>query len=116
MRQSITLLSIILALLSACAPVEGPRYIYYWGGYENMVYAMQKNEISPEQQLASLEAGAAQAKGLAQTVAPGYNAHLGMLYFQLGKKDQALKAFEAEKTLFPESTVYMNRLIARIKP
>jgi hypothetical protein len=49
-------------------------------------------------------------------VPPGYHAHLGFLYFQVGKPDQALQSLQTEKALFPESTVYMDRLIARIKP
>jgi hypothetical protein len=47
-------------------------------------------------------------------VPPGYHAHLGYLYYQSGKADQALQSFETEKQLFPESTRFMDLLISRM--
>jgi hypothetical protein len=37
------------------------------------------------------------------------------LYFQTGKGDQAVQSFQTEKTLFPESAVYMDRILAKVK-
>lgn len=49
------------------------------------------------------------------TPPPGFHAHLGMLYAQQGQDDQALQALLTEKTLFPESTTYIDFLLAKIK-
>ena len=47
-------------------------------------------------------------------VPPGWHAHLGYLYYHAGKLDQARQEFETEKATFPESTVFMNRLLAKL--
>jgi hypothetical protein len=46
---------------------------------------------------------------------PGFHAHLGYLYFQTGKLDQARQEFETEKAEFPESAVFMDRLLSNLK-
>jgi hypothetical protein len=72
--------------------------------------------VPPEAQITQLEEDYQKARAANKSVPPGYHAHLGFLYFQVGKPDQALQSLQTEKALFPESTVYMDRLIARIKP
>ena len=106
---------VVAALTAACATQTPP--LYYWGGYEQQIYAMYSNpgKSSPEEQLAKLEADFEKARAKNLPVPPGYHAQVGFLHFQLGKADQALKSFETEVALFPESKVYMDRLIERIK-
>jgi hypothetical protein len=48
-------------------------------------------------------------------VPPGFHAHLGYLYFQLGKLDQAQQELETEKAQFPESAVFMDRLLSNLR-
>lgn len=105
----------LLSVLSGCA--HQPQTIYSWGGYEDQIYAMygDPGKSSPEEQLLKLEADYEKAKAANKPVPPGYHAHLGYLYFQTGNLAKARLAFESEKALFPESTVYMNSLISRIK-
>ena len=45
---------------------------------------------------------------------PGWHAHLGYLYYRLGKADQARQEFQTEKAEFPESAVFMNRLLSNL--
>ena len=42
-------------------------------------------------------------------------AHMGYLYFQTGQTDLAAKAFEDEKTRFPESTAYMDFALGKLR-
>ena len=102
------------AMLAGCA---GRPPLYQWGSYEEQVYAMYADtgKTSIEEQLQNLEQDYQVARAANKPVPPGYHAHVGYLYFQTGKTDQALQSFETEKALFPESTVYMDRLIARIR-
>lgn len=106
----------VLMLAAALTGCAGPR-LYQWGSYEEQVYAMYSDsgKISLEEQLQHLEQDYQKARAANRPVPPGYHAHVGYLYFQLGKADQALQSFETEKALFPESAVYMDRLIARIR-
>jgi len=104
-----------LSVLSGC--VQAPPTIYQWGSYEEQIYAMYTDpgKVPVENQLQNLESDLQSIKASNGVAPPGFHAHLGYLYFQTGKPDQALQSFETEKSLYPESTVFMNRLIARIK-
>ena len=112
--KSLLLLLVLATVLSACARKP---LLYQWGSYNKQIYAMYHDpgKVPPEKQLEDLERDYQRARAANRPVPPGYHAHVGYLYFQLGKTDQALQSFETEKALFPESTVYMDRLIARIK-
>ncbi len=101
-------------MMSACANQQG---LYQWGSYEDQIYAMygSPGKSSPDEQIATLEADGEKARAKNRTPPPGHYAHLGYLYFQAGKLDQAIASFETEKVLFPESRPYMDRLIGRIK-
>ena len=103
-------------VLTGCANQQ--QSLYQWGSYENQVYALyaDNGRVPPEAQITQLEEDYQKARAANKSVPPGYHAHLGFLDFQVGKPDQALQSLQTEKALFPESTVYMDRLIARIKP
>jgi hypothetical protein len=111
--QTLFLLAVLIIAGCARKPL-----IYEWGSYEEQVYAMYKDagKVPVEEQIEGLERDYQRARANNRPVPPGYHAHLGYLYFQTGKADQALQSFTTEKELFPESTKYMDLLIARIKP
>lgn len=108
---------LILALVCTACAQKQPQ-LYAWGRYEQQIYAMYSNpgKSSPEEQLQKLKADFEKARAQNKPVPPGYNAQLGFLYFQLGNTDEALAAFQTEASLFPESKIYMDRLIARLAP
>ncbi len=98
-------------VLAGCA---GPQPLYQWEGYQAQVYEYFKGE-SKEQQVIALESGLQKIQAKGGTVPPGYHAQLGMLYLNLGKDDQMVKEFQTEKTLFPESTPFMDFLMRNVK-
>lgn len=102
-----------IALLAGCA--EPTRPLYSWGRYEELIYASYATpgKVSPEMEIEQLEQDYQQARAANLRPPPGFHAHLGYLYYQLGKLDQAREQFETEKAEFPESAVFMNRLLAR---
>ena len=91
--------------------------MYQWGSYEEQVYAMyiDPGKVPVENQLQALENDALELRNSNAAAPPGFYAHLGYLYFQSGKPTEALQSFTTEKSLFPESAVFMDRLIAKIK-
>lgn len=107
----------VLFCLAALATGCAPRTIYSWGNYEHQVYLMyaKPDAATAELQVAKLELDLEKARSKNQPVHPGFHAHMGYLYYQLGKTDQARAAFEAEKAAFPESKVFMDRLLANLK-
>jgi hypothetical protein len=102
-------------LMQGCATNKPD--LYSWGNYEKLIYENYANpgKISPEEQVLKLEADSQIAKSKNKALPPGFNAQIGVLYFQLGKFDQARQAFIAEEELFPESKLFMERLIAKTK-
>ncbi len=107
------LLAVVLA--TGCATQHG---LYQWGSYEDQIYAMysEPGKSSPQEQIQKLEGDVEKARAANKALPPGHHAHLGYLYFQTGRLDQAVAAFETEKLLFPESRPYMDRLITRARP
>lgn len=102
----------VAALLTGCSAPT----IYSWGHYEPLVYTMyaQPGKATPEMQVLALEEDFQKARAKNKPVPPGFHAHLGHLYYQLGKWDQARQQFETEKATFPESAVFMDRLLANL--
>ena len=112
-----TLLLPLLAAMLATGCATQDRSLYQWGSYENQIYAMyaEGGKTSPQEQIGKLERDLEKARAANKALPPGFQAHLGYLYFQTGRLDQAVAAFETEKLLFPESRPYMDRLIAQAK-
>ena len=106
------LLLMPLALLAGCASPT----IYSWGHYEDVLYAMYSapDTMPPERQVELLEADFQKARSQNKPVPPGWHAHLGYLYYQLGKTDQARQECETEKAQFPESAVFVDRMLANL--
>ncbi len=108
-----------LALLLAAAALGGcaaAPTLYHWGSYENLVYARYAapGKLAPEQEIEQLEKDRQQALAAHRRLPPGWHAHLGSLYLQVGKADQAQQEFASEKAEFPESAVFVDRLTANL--
>lgn len=98
--------------ISGCATQEP---LYYWGDYQPQVYEYLKNQGgNPAEQILTLEKVIQLAKAKNKRLPPGFYAHLGMLQFSEGQFDLARDKFEMERELYPESTVYMSFLIAKL--
>ena len=106
---------VLLALgaLTGCAP----RPLYHWGHYEDLVYQMYtapgKAEPAVQVEKLSRDIGEAQTKG--ESVPPGVHLHLGYMYFLQGNATAACRELETEKQLFRESTVFVDRLLAKMR-
>lgn len=108
----ISLLAVFTTLLAGCASPT----LYSWGQYEDLIYTSyaKPGKVSPEMQVEKLEADYQKARANNKRMHPGFHAHLGYMYFQLGKLDQARQEFQTEKAEFPESAVLMDRMMANL--
>jgi hypothetical protein len=104
-----------VCLLAGCA--TQPRTIYSWGNYEELIYAsyVSPQDLPAEKQVEVLEKDYQVARSTNLRLPPGWHAHLAALYFELGKPDQARQELLTEKAEFPESAVFVDRLIANLK-
>jgi len=98
---------------SACA--SGPAPLYSWGNYEDKIYAYLQGE-SPAAQISVLQNDLLKIEAKGKNAPPGYYAHLGMLYADVGDHEQAVSCFIVEKTRFPESAVFIDYLLAQPAP
>lgn len=110
--KPLLVLPLAALLLAGC---QTARPLYHWGSYETVAYLSyaQPEKAPLALQLEKLQKDVADSSKLAAH--PGLHAQLGYVYFQLGRVDEAVKEFEAEKALFPESATFMDRMIARAK-
>jgi len=113
-RLPLVVVIALAALGSACAQ---PTSLYRWGEYESLVYDMymRPGKADPTTQIAKLNEDIERANAEGQRVPPGLHAHLGYLYYGQGQLDAAYEQFTIEKTLFPESTVFVDGVLARMK-
>jgi hypothetical protein len=112
-RRAAALTSLLAGVLAVGC---GPGPLYYWGHYEPLVYEMYASpgKALPAEQIDELSADIATAQSKGRPVPPGVHAHLGYMYLQQGNAMAAREQFEIEKSLFPESTVFMDRLLSQM--
>jgi hypothetical protein len=97
-------------LASGCATNNN---LYAWGSYETQVYARFKNNENPEAQIQAIENDLQTLNGQ-KPIAPGFHAHLGLLYGEAGRTAEMREQLLIEKRLFPESTQFMDFLLAKM--
>ena len=106
---------VLAVILTGC--VTPPKQLYSWGSYEELIYTsyVKPGADDAQSQVNALEKESLESSASNLRLPPGWHAHLGYLYFQLGKTDQARQQFVTEKAQFPESAVFMDRLLTRLK-
>jgi hypothetical protein len=102
------------AALAGCA--TKPPVLYTWGSYEDLIYAShaEPGKLGVDNQVEILEGDYQEARAANKRMPPGWHAHLAHLYYQLGKADQARQELLTEKADFPESAVFVDRLLANL--
>lgn len=106
-------LLLLTGLLGACVP----QTQYNWGNYEDGLFNYYKDPEALDALMEALDATI--AKGEAdkpvppgQRVPPGLYAEYGYLLMVNGRRDEAAIYFNKEKSIWPESTFLMDKLIA----
>lgn len=106
----------VVAASLLCVGCATTPSLYQWEDYQPQVYKYLKDEgKSKEEQIIILEKGLQKIQATGKTPPPGYHAHLGLLYYEVGRGAEAVQQFQTEKALFPESTKYMNFLLNKMQ-
>ena len=107
---------LLLASMSLGACASRPPSLYAWGNYEELIYASyaQPASMPPDREVERLEQDYQRARAANARMPPGWHAHLGYMYFDLGKRDEAVREFETEKAQYPEAGVFVDRLLANL--
>lgn len=112
MRIVFALGAISIGLLVSSCTTTKP--LYYWGDYENQAYKVVKS--NEQQDIQSLMASYTEiangtAKGSSGKVPPGVCADLGFFLMRQGKVEEGKKWLLREKETYPESSVFIDRIL-----
>jgi hypothetical protein len=115
-RAAAHMAGISVLLLSACATTQEPT-LYRWGAYEQLIYEMyaKPGKADPGTQVARLSEEIERTRAEGRRVPPGVHAHLGFMYYLQGNPGAAYNEFESERALFPESAVFVDRVLRRLQ-
>ncbi len=103
-------LLLLATLATGC--VQTPPQLYQWDAYQPSLYQhFQADNANLGEQVQKLEQAIDKAQARAVSVPPGLHAHLGMLYYNTGREQDALAQFAMEKALFPESAHFMDYIL-----
>ena len=72
-------------------------------------------EATPEAQIDQLSAGIEEAESAGYQAGPGLYAHLGYMQYLTGNVGAARDALERERSLYPESTAFVDRLLNQLE-
>jgi hypothetical protein len=91
--------------------------LYYWGRAMNTRVGMvrEPGEKSTDAHRQELMEVVAQSAEQSKSVPPGVYCELGYMFFKEGKIQDALRYYELEEQLYPESRVFMARLKAKAR-
>lgn len=102
-----------MAALAGCATKAPP--LYSWEAFPRQQYdVLSRSGVDPAEQILALQAHAEKARAAGAALPPGFRAHLGMLQLSVGNAEQARAMWQAEKSAFPESSLYMDQLLKRL--
>ena len=113
MRKIIGALAITsILVLSGCATVTEAGY--YWGKYSTTLYNYTKNPSDETlgAHVEELEKIIAESLERELRVPPGVYAELGYIRAKQGNNDVAMAHYESEMALYPESRLFLERLVA----
>lgn len=113
MRKITAVLAVALvAALSGCATVTEAGY--YWGKYSSTLYDYTKNpsDETLAAHVEELEEIITESAERELRVPPGVHAELGYSRAKQGDESAAMAHYESEMALYPESRLFLERVMA----
>lgn len=105
---------IAASILTGCFP---SKHLYSWHGYDNVSYAYSKTR-TPERELELIETYEKMIQkqsGSRNMVPPGIYAEYGYILAKKGNADKGIQMLEMEIKYYPESEVFINRIIKQLQ-
>jgi hypothetical protein len=93
------------------------KNLYYWGSYQETTYNYAKTatDKSLSDLMTTYTTLMDKQTGSRQTVPPGLCADYGYMLYQQGKKEEGLALLKKEIALYPESSVFISRIIKNLE-
>lgn len=111
--KPINSIAVVLLLLASCKSAS-KMPMYYWSSYDDRTYRVIKsNEAKDIQKLMETynEILMNDAKSSRAMPPPGVCADYGFFLVKEGKADEGKKWLEKEKQLYPESVIFIDRIL-----
>jgi hypothetical protein len=91
--------------------------LFYWGNYSETLYAFKKSpdEKTTEAHKKSLLDIMDKSEKKHKQIPPGVYAEYGYMLMQAGQENEGLQYFDKEQTLYPESSIFIQRLKEELK-
>jgi hypothetical protein len=107
------LAGLICLFFIGCAP----QTLYNWGNYQEQTYSYAKDatDKSLEALMKTYQTLINHPTGTRKTVPPGICADYGYLLYQQGKTEEGLALLNKEIALYPESSVFISRIIKNLQ-
>jgi len=107
-------ISICVISLASCST---QKQLYVWHNYDTTSYMYLKNsdEKSIQELLKTYENIIQKQHGTRKTPPPGVHADYGFLLLQANKTEQGKEMLLKEMTLYPESKVFIERILKLIE-
>lgn len=105
----------MIGLLSGCGMMN--KQLYSWYKYENLSHKYAKNH-NPEDEAKLVETYLQiieKQNGIRQVVPPGIYAEYGFLLIKKGKQAEGLENLKKEIALYPESTLFISKIIKQFE-
>jgi hypothetical protein len=108
--KKVLAITAVALLLGSCAP----QAIYNWSGYDNAVYSYTKaNDEKSLQELVVVYQKLIKNPGSSNRPAPGICADYGYLLLKKGEVAKGKELLKQEVAFYPESAVFVERIIKR---
>ena len=113
--KTIFAFTLLALFLTGC--VTAPKSLYSWEDYQERSYdyIMEENTKSMEVLMATYEKIINKQTGSRQTAPPGICADYGYLLYKQGKTQEGLALLNKEIALYPESSVFISRIIKNLQ-
>lgn len=107
-------IGLVSLLLSSCGISSN---LYAWQDYDNSIHTYTKEHTpqSEERIIKTYQTLINTPGGTRQAIQPGICAEYGFLLLKMGKKEQGLELLKKEIKLYPESSVFITRIIKQFE-
>jgi hypothetical protein len=108
--RKILIISSLTILLASCST---PKPLYTWDKYEAKSYNYLKNsdEKSTQELIENYKSIIEKQKGTRMVPPPGVYADYGFMLLQAGKTAEGKALLEKEVALYPESKIFIDRIL-----
>ena len=115
MMKKLFVFGLFCLLLTAC--VSTPKPLYSWGNYQENMYGYVKTNTDKSlvELMNTYQVIIEKQTGERQTVPPGICADYGYLLYKQGKTEEGLSFLKKEIALYPESAVFISRIIKNLE-